>query len=116
MIRKKNTSLGEWSFMLGVLLAVITGLGVASTLIPEGYVALLLVVLGLIVGFLNISEKETSVFLVSTIALIVASSAELQLIPWFGDYLDAIVGNMVFFVSPAAIVVALKGVWELAKK
>ena len=51
-------SIGKWAFILGVVIAVIAGLvgGWAAAYSP--WILLVLVVLGLIVGFLNISAKE----------------------------------------------------------
>ncbi|MBI3027667.1 hypothetical protein HYY70_06165 [Candidatus Woesearchaeota archaeon] len=60
--------LGEWAFIIGVVLAILFGL------IPsqwEGMATLVLVVLGLIVGFLNVTEKESTPFLVAAAALMI---------------------------------------------
>jgi len=80
--------------------------------------ALLLVVLGTIVGFLNVTAKETTEFLVAAIALIAAGGAGLNVIVWgnIGIYLQSILSNITVFVAPAAVVVALKAVFELAER
>lgn len=103
---------GEWAFIACVLIAVIAGIAAPG----EGMVAIALVVLGLIVGLLNISEKETTPFLVAAIALIVAGTAGFSLIPEIGAMVANIVGNIAVFVAPAAVIVALKAVWTMAKK
>lgn len=104
---------GHYAFFIGAILAIIAGL--FQGLIPVTVVMTLLVVLGLIVGLLNITVKETSQFLVASIALIVAGIVNLGLIPYVGDYLRAILTNIVVFVVPAAIIVALKTIYSLAK-
>ncbi|MBI2558352.1 hypothetical protein HYW20_03440 [Candidatus Woesearchaeota archaeon] len=109
--------MGEWAFVIGVLVAVLIGL-FSSKLSGDvkGWLVLLLVVLGLIVGFLNVSEKESTPFLVAAAALLVTGTAgdTLMIIPTIGDYLSGIVKAIAVFVAPAAIVVALKSIKSLA--
>lgn len=105
---------GHYAFLLGIGIAVISGLfpsAIAGT-------SLLLVILGLIVGFLNVKHKQMNEFLVASIVLIVAGSAGLRAIDlWnLGNYLASMLINMSTFVAPAAIVVAIKAVWESAEK
>ena len=112
--------IGEWAFIIGVVIAIVVGLFSGSlTGNTKGLLTLILVVLGLIVGFLNISEKETTPFLVAAIALMATSAAKLEvindLVANVGTWLQAIVTNIGVFVAPAAIVVALKAIKSLAK-
>lgn len=110
--------MGEWAFIVGVLIAVIIGLFSGNlTGDTKGWLVLLLVVLGLIVGFLNITESETTPFLVAAIALLITGTASesLRIIPTIGGYLAGIVAAIAVFVAPAAIVVALKAIQSLAK-
>ena len=104
---KKGKGLGWWAFVVGLVLAVIFGF--------SGNVGLiwLLVLLGLVVGFLNISEKEAITFLVASIALISAGSATNLTVLW--GPLGGILSSIVVFVAPAAIVVAIKAIYETAK-
>lgn len=109
--------LGGWAFILGVLIAVVAGLAAGYLTAYAGWVALALVTLGLVVGFLNIGAKEVNDFLIAAIALSVLaiSAAGLNLIPYVGVYFAAMVQNIAAFVAPAALVVALKAVYTLAK-
>lgn len=106
--------MGELAFLIGV------GIAILAALLPlEGYlgnVRLLLVVLGLLVGILNVTAQETSDFLIASVALLAASSAQgtLEVLPGVGGYLALIVGNIAVFVVPAAVLVALKAVYALA--
>ena len=88
---------------------------------------MLLVVLGAVVGLLNISEKETTSFLVATVALIVASLGAnvagttgaflpLNIVPGLGTLVNAIVANIAIFDEPAAIIVAVKAIMNLASR
>ncbi|MEM5772918.1 MAG: hypothetical protein QXL86_01690 [Candidatus Aenigmatarchaeota archaeon] len=107
-----KTRIGEYAFLVGVILAVLAGL----VMLTGGWVAVVLVILGLIVGFLNISAKETTPFLVSAIALLMAGSAGLETLPIIGVFLGPIIANILHFVAPAVVIVALKTVFDLAKK
>ena len=108
--------MGEWAFIIGVLVAIVVSLFRVSDTVA-GWLVLLLVVLGLIVGLLNVSEKETTPFLVAAAALLITGTAggSLAIIPVIGGYLQDIVQNIAVFVTPAAIVVALKAIQALAK-
>ena len=112
---KKKKSLGEWAFVLGVLLALLGGFLVSFGLVSGGTVALVLVVLGLLVGFLNVTEKETAPFLIAAIALLAAGSAGLGTLPVIGLYLGSVLLYISTFVAPAAVIVGLKAILELAK-
>jgi len=109
-----DKKVGHYSFVVGILIAIVAGLfpkAISST-------ALLLVLLGLVVGLLNIRARETTEFLVACIALLVAGGAGLNVITWanVGIYLQAVVANITVFVAPAAVVVSIKAVIELAER
>lgn len=111
-------SLGHYIFLVGVLLAV----AVALYPFPQGtkaVMAIVLIVAGLVVGLINITSEETVPFLVAAIALIVSSGfagAFLGSVPQVGQSLQAVFVHILIFVSPAALVVALKTIYSLAKR
>lgn len=113
-----GSKLGEWAFIIGVGIAVVIGL-FASNLSgnTQGWLVLLLVVLGLVVGLLNVSEREATPFLVAAAALLLTGTtgSTLSIIPTVGSYLAGVVEAIAVFVTPAAIVVALKAIQSLAK-
>jgi hypothetical protein len=110
------SKMGEWAFLVGFIIAIVVSLFQVSINV-EGWLVLLLVVFGLIVGFLNVTEKETTPFLVASIALVITGTASsyLSIIPAIGPYMTNIVQNIAVFVTPAAVVVALKAIHSLAK-
>ncbi len=108
-----DKKIGHFAFIAGVIVAILAAL-VKDMIGPET-LAIVLVVLGLIVGFLNITGKETTGFLVAVIALAVGMGLNLGVIPAIGAYLDAIVTNIATFVVPAGIIVALKAIRSYAK-
>lgn len=124
---------GAWSFMGGVIIALIVGLVIGAGTLEaldspdagdtEGYIASVLVVLGFIVGIVSalglgtISKEEVTAFLVASIALVVVGigATLFSKIPLVGAYLGGISGAMLMFFAPAAVIVALKTLWDLGK-
>jgi hypothetical protein len=113
-VKVKTKLVGKWAFLIGLIIAVLASFlsGYATT------IALLLFLLGLVVGFLNISEKESNKFLLATVALLTGGIASMSALSMFGvvsAYLAAILGNFVSFLSAVALVVAVKAVLETSK-
>lgn len=100
--------IGKYAFLAGLALAVI----MAFVAIPSG--ALILMVLGLVVGFLNVANEESQRFLIAAIGLSISATA-VAAMPGVGDILTAVAMNAVAFISPAVLVVAVKALLETAK-
>jgi hypothetical protein len=100
------TFLGHWAFVIGILLAILAGFTAIE------YLPTILFILGLIVGFLNVTEKESTPFLVAVIALLMVGMAGLQ---FGGEVLESILNNFIAFVAAAGLIVALKQVLAVAK-
>ncbi len=111
--------IGGAAFLIGVVIAVIAGLAAAwigTGTAAAGGITLVLLILGLIVGFLNISDKEIFNFLIAVIALAsVGLLTQLIAIPAIGSFLQSIVTRIAEFVTPAALIVSLKAVWKISK-
>jgi hypothetical protein len=112
---------GRWAFITFVILAILTGIaagfGGKTTL---GWVTLAMVILGIIVGFTTLTERETQPFLIAAIALLVANASDAFLVideiaKPLGTIIDAILRNVAVFVAPPAMIMALKAVFHLAK-
>ena len=101
--------IGGWAFLIGLIIAILVGL-FSST---STAIVAILVVLGLIIGFLNITDKETVPFLIASIALLAAGSANLGVL-WAN--LGNVLENISIFVAPAAIIVAFKTIYTLGAK
>ena len=100
---------GKGSFVVGLVIAVAGGLG-----FEQAWFGWVLAVLGLIVGFLNIRDKESQTFLLAAIALIVAANA-VGAIPYIGEVIARIIANLVIFLGGAVLVVAVKSLFVVAK-
>ena len=105
--------IGRYSFIAGVIIAIVTGFLGAEY---NNTVVLVLVVLGIIIGFLNITEKEIYNFLIAAIALLLTGAANLGVLPVVGQYLGPILTNISTLIAPAVVIVALKAVYTLGKE
>ena len=104
--------IGVWSFIIGLILAVVAGLlwPANSTII------VVLVILGIIIGLLNITAKEFTLFLLATIALVVVGNVFAPLTALsLGEKLGNILGYIAILVAPAAIIAAIKALWAVGK-
>lgn len=108
--------IGAIAFILGIVVAIVAGVLAGFVGIYAGWITLVLVVLGLVIGFLNVGDKDVTGFLIAAIALMAVGTARLEAIPFAGIYVASIVVNVAAFVAPAALVVALKEVWNIAKE
>ncbi len=110
MAKGKGNLVGSWAFLIGVVLAVILGaLGPVS-----GTVLVILIVLGLIVGLLNVGAEEASPFLLSGVVLIIASSLGNQVLSAIGAVEQILQALLAIFV-PATVIVAIRNVFTLAR-
>lgn len=106
---------GNYAFIIGVVLAIILGLFSGFVVEYTETIAYIMIILGLIVGFYNIGHKEAINFLIAAIALLAVSGA-LGDLPVVGNYITGIITQIAYFVAPAAVLVALKAVYEMAYK
>lgn len=106
------SKVGFFAFIIGFIIAIVAGI-----ISPQNTtVVIILIILGLIIGFLNITSKETLVFLVATIALIVVGNVFTPLaVLGIGKYLNQILSYVATLMAPAAIVAAIKALWSAAK-
>lgn len=113
---------GPYVFLVGFVIALIVGIA-GQNLEPEAQTLVLgiLALLGLIVGLVNVSDKEVIPFLIAVIALLQVQTGfdALNNLPVLAetaivDVLGEIVVALVFFMTPAALVVALVTIYKLA--
>lgn len=124
----------RWAYIAFVVIAIVMGLtvgymaysadlhwvdsGVAGI---NGWVLVIMLVLGIIIGITSITAKEVTPFLIATIALVVAASANvwspLGKIHALLDYwATGILNYVVAFAAPAAVIIAVKSVLAMAKE
>ncbi|MBI3412940.1 MAG: hypothetical protein HY051_02575 [Candidatus Aenigmarchaeota archaeon] len=102
--------LGAWAFILGALVVVLASFVTADV----GLLKSALVVLGIIVGLLNINDRDITHFLVAVIAILAVGNANFDAVPVFGNLIQKTLQNIVVFVAPAAAITAIKAVYTMA--
>ncbi|MBI4176383.1 MAG: hypothetical protein HY518_04200 [Candidatus Aenigmarchaeota archaeon] len=101
---------GSIAFYIGLIIAIIAGFANIGSV---GFQAL--VVLGVIVGILNVTGEEVQHFLLGTVALLLAGAA-LWNIDWGAvTFVKNVIGAFTAFVAGAALIVGLKIVWTVTK-
>ena len=101
---------GKWSFLAGLILSIVAGF------FEIPFVLTILAVVGLAVGFLNITQKKSQQYLVAVIALLIIGSATIQAFSALGALVGvytSMLTNMIAFVAASGIVVAIKEVLSI---
>lgn len=111
--------IGKWAFVIGVLIAVLFGIfgqvdAVGQLAVP---IVVILVILGLVIGLLNIKAKEATPFLLAGISLLIATSFGMNV---FGTdavskLIVRVLQAILIIVVPAVIIVALREVFAMAQ-
>jgi len=125
-IKSHENSIGAWAFLIGVILAVLIGL--STTIIPNptvirysGQIYGILVLLGLVIGFVNVPEKDSQTFLWAGTALVIVSKFGMDSVRgsligiMVGDAVSAVFAALLALFVPATIVSALKTVFSISK-
>jgi hypothetical protein len=99
---------GRIAFYIGLLVSVVAGWVQIG---PNGLI--ILAVLGLVVGFLNVTGKETGRFLMATLVLVVAGIALKDV---FGQVVANILAAYIAFTAASALIVALKEVYSIQRQ
>ncbi|MCX6742361.1 MAG: hypothetical protein NTX24_04295 [Candidatus Pacearchaeota archaeon] len=110
---KAGNMIGAWAFLIGVILAIIFAFFGAGI-----WLSWLFLVIGLVVGLLNIADAETQPFLIAGVILVIVgsfggnvfTSAALGV-----SFVSQFLNNLLMLFVPATIVVALKSVFSMAK-
>ena len=126
VLKSKENIVGAWTFLIGVVLAIIIGL--STTLIPipalttySKQIYAILVLMGLAVGFLNVTGKDSQTFLIAGAVLVIVSKFGLESVTGtligigVGDAVASVFGALIALFAPATIIVALKTVFSIAK-
>jgi len=126
MLRSHENSVGAWSFLIGVVLALIIGL--FTTLLPipalvkySAQIYGILAFLGLIVGFMIAGGKDSQTFLMTGTILVIVGKFGMESVSGsligigLGDAVSSIFSALLALFVPATIVVALKTVFSIAK-
>ncbi len=122
MVRSRENLIGAWTFLIGVVLAVIAGLfQKVLGLSTSNVLYILLVVMGFIIGIANVGDKDSITFLIASLTLIIVSGlgqTPLSFISNLSPILSSmtnILTALLVMMIPATVIVALKTVFSVAK-
>ncbi len=132
--------IARWAYVIFVVLAIVMGLAIGymawdkrtGSVLGDGwndsdvgsyngYVMLTMLILGVIIGITSITAKEVTPFLIATMALIVATVANVwaplgnihELLYYWAT---GILNYIVAFAAPAAVIIAVKAVFTMTKE
>jgi hypothetical protein len=107
--------IGMAAFSVGLVMAIIYGVIARD----NASVILGLVILGIIVGLLNITRREIVLLLITAVALIVVGKASFSalddLVNGLGASLNGIVSYLAVFMAPAAVITAVRAIWAVGR-
>lgn len=115
--------ISKYLFWLGVLIALVMGLtpfvqGIAAY---YGWLILIQVIIGLIIGYYNISAKETNAFYLGSLAFLISypafayATGSLTVLTGLWSFINNFLAGMATMIAPAVVIVALKNLPEIMK-
>lgn len=112
---KTGHLVGTWSFVLGFVIALIAGFSSYIPLLKYNDLHFLLIIAGIIIGFLNVRNSEISQFLIAGIGLVLVSYLGSQTVSRIQIYGEILYALQTLFV-PATIIVALRSLFQISHK
>lgn len=104
--------IGAYAFIVGLILALIAAFVTPDSI--NNNVLWFLGIIGLVIGFLNVADKEISLYLISSITwLLIYLSFNTILGSIY--FLTSFMNYIVIFVAPGAAIVSLKALYNISK-
>lgn len=121
-IRSRENRVSAWAFLIGVVLALIGGMLSALYGDLNPFLLGLLLVLGLIIGFMGVSPNDISKFMTSSVSLVIVSFAgsagirNIEFLNWqVGNIVSSTLGALLVLLVPATIVVAIRSLFSISQ-
>lgn len=128
VLKSKENSVGAWSFLIGVILAVIIGISTPSFLTITSIAQYskqiygILVLLGIVIGAtIKVEGRDTQTFLITSAILVVVSKFGMESVTGsligigIGDTVVSTFSALLALFVPATIIVAVKTVFSLQR-
>jgi hypothetical protein len=109
-------TIGKIAFVLGIVGALILGVLSGLKLFDPTSIIFssILIVAGIVIGLLNITDKESIPFMISALVLGVGT-ASLASLPYIGFFLGAVFETLAKVILPASIVIAIKTAVQMSR-
>jgi len=118
VIRSRENSIGAWAFFIGVVLAIIMGVFQSLFATEVSWIYIVLVFLGVLVGLMNMADKDIDKFLMAAVSLVIVSYAgqsALSAATKIGSVLGITLTALLVLFIPATIIVVLKTVFSISE-
>jgi hypothetical protein len=130
VIKSRENSIGAWAFLVGVILAILIALiksfSISAFVEYNQLFYVLLIIMGIIIGSINVRTKDIHTFLLAGTVLVIVSKFGLEgVIDRLGGSMlgitqigligQEIFGALLILFIPAVIIVALKSVFSITK-
>lgn len=121
MVKSRENLIGAYAFLIGVVLAVVLGISTQTLTKPNTVFYIILVILGLLIGYLNSGDKNATTFLLASMSLVIVGGLGNESLIFIANlspvlaYLKEIVRALLVLFIPATIIAALKVVFSMTK-
>jgi len=108
--------LGHLFFLLGIALVLIFTFTNQPGML-ESWHSIILILIGLIVGLMDLKPEHTTQFLLAFLGLLITANAPFYVLTYYkiGNYLQAFLLNMSIFLSLTVVVVSLRVLYRIYK-
>ena len=113
--------MGAYAFSIGVILAVILGIFNQSLEYANGLFYSVLILIGLIVGYVSVSDKNSGTFLLASLSIVIVGGVGTEPLlfvakqNWIVSLLRNVLATLMVLFVPATIIVALKTLFNLTR-
>lgn|SRR4030042_59247 len=115
MAEGKKFKFGPWAFIIGLLLAIIFAF-LGGSAAWQKWAVLILALLGVIVGVLNVTGRESRGFLLAAIAFMLSFGVFAEVVKMIDlDVLANFFALLQVFIAPAAFIVAIKALFGIVR-
>ena len=121
MVRSRENLVGAYAFSIGVILSVILGIFNESLEYADGLFYSILILIGLIVGYVSVSDKNSVTFLLASLSIVIVGGVGTEPLLFVAkqnvvvNLLRNILATLMVLFVPATIIAALKTVFAIAK-
>ena len=121
-IRSKDNIVSAWAFLIGIVLALVGGMLSALFGSLNPFLLGLLLVLGLVIGFIGVSPNDINKFMTSSVSLVIVSFAgsagvrNIEFLNWeICNIVSSTLGALLVLLVPATIVVAVRSLFSISQ-